>query len=67
MDRETLNHIRDRVERCRRLARQTTDERARIALLELADEGEADLRKLEAEAAELKQVAPVADPPQSGA
>lgn len=47
MDEETLRHIRDRIERCRRLARQTTDDLARQALLDLADEGEADLRRLE--------------------
>lgn len=64
MDRETLDHIRDRVERCRRLARQTTDDRARIALLELADEGEADLRKLEAEMARAQGDGPGANPSQ---
>ena len=65
MDSQTIAHIRDRVERCRRLARQTTDDRARIALLELADEGEADLRKLEAEMAQAPQPEPDPNPPQS--
>lgn len=65
MDGETIAHIRDRVERCRRLARQTTDERARVALLELADEGEADLRKLEAHMAQEQQDSPSPIPPET--
>ena len=67
MDRETLDHIRDRVERCRRLASQTTDERARVALLELANEGEADLRRLEEEVEKGEQDSPAIPPPQSTA
>ena len=43
--------MRDRIERCRRLARQTTDAKSITALNDLADEIEIDLRKLEAEAA----------------
>ena len=42
--------MRYRIERCRRLARLMTDERTIDALNELADDIEADLRKLEAEA-----------------
>lgn len=50
MDEDRLNTIRERVERCRRLAAWTTDPRTAEALLQLADEGEAELRQLEAEA-----------------
>lgn len=43
--------MRDRLERCRRLARQMIDTKTIKALNDLADEIEIDLRKLEAEAA----------------
>ena len=49
MDDETIRHIQERVERCRRLARATTDERTATALLEMAAEGEADLARILAE------------------
>ena len=50
MDEERINTIRERVERCHRLAAWTTDPRTAEALLELAEEGEADLRRLLSEA-----------------
>jgi hypothetical protein len=48
MDDEMIANIRARIERCRRLASLTIDERARRILCDMADEGEADLRRLEA-------------------
>jgi hypothetical protein len=38
-----------RIEQCRRLAASTADERTRAILLQMADEGEQDMRRLEAE------------------
>ena len=46
MDDETIQHMQGRVERCYRLASQTTDERTAKALLEMAAEGEADLARM---------------------
>lgn len=52
MDREELiKHIRARVERARRLAQYVNDSRTTEALLQMAQEGESDLEKLEAEQA----------------
>ena len=48
MDEEMIANIRARIERCRRLASLTIDERARRILRDMADEDEADLRRLEA-------------------
>jgi hypothetical protein len=47
---DLINGIRDRMERCRRLAAQMTDDHARTELLKLAEEGEAEIRRLEEEA-----------------
>jgi len=41
--------MRERVERCRRLAATITDSRAAAILTQMADEGEADIARLEAE------------------
>jgi hypothetical protein len=49
MDEESLQHMHERIERCYRLAAQTTDERTAKALLEMAAEGEADLARMSAE------------------
>ena len=46
---ELMNKIRGRIEQCRRLARYVNDPRTTDALLQMADEGEADLRRLEQE------------------
>lgn len=46
MDEKTIQHMRERIERCHRLARQTTDDRTAKALLEMAAEGEADLARM---------------------
>lgn len=49
MDDDSLRHMKERVERCYRLAAQTTDEHTAKALLEMAAEGEADLARIQAE------------------
>jgi hypothetical protein len=46
-----IANVRDRVQRCRRLAAATTDRRAAEILLQMADEGEADLARLRADEA----------------
>ena len=48
MSEETIEHMRERIQRCRRLAKATTDERTAEALRQIADEIEADVRQLEA-------------------
>lgn len=50
MSDELIAHMRARIEKCRRLARYVNDPRTTEALLAMADEGESDLRKLEARA-----------------
>lgn len=47
-DLEVIARMRGRVEQCRRLAAALTDRRACDALLQMAEEGEADIRRLEA-------------------
>jgi hypothetical protein len=51
MSAEVIAKMRARVAQCRRLADMILDPTARAALLHMADEGEADIAKLEAEAA----------------
>jgi hypothetical protein len=46
MDPDILNNMMARVERCRLIARETTDERAARALLQIAAEGRADIARL---------------------
>jgi hypothetical protein len=48
MTEEVRNHMRARIEKCRRLAKYINDPRTTEALLAMAAEGEADLAKLEA-------------------
>lgn len=43
-----IRNMRERVDRCRRLAKGLTDDRARDALLKMAQEIEADIKRLEA-------------------
>ena len=43
-----IRNMRERAGRCRRLARGLTDDRARDALLKMAEEIEADISRLEA-------------------
>ena len=44
-----IRKMRGRIEQCRRLAKYTTDHRTATALLQMAEEGEADVKRLEAE------------------
>jgi hypothetical protein len=46
---QLIAHIRGRVEQCRRLAKMIGNEEARRTLLQMADEGDADIRRLEAQ------------------
>ena len=48
MSDELKNHMRARIEQCRRRAKYIHDPRTPAALLRMADEGEADLARLEA-------------------
>lgn len=49
---EVISHMRDRVERCRRLAAMITDVRAADILRQMAEEGEADIRRMIAQEGE---------------
>lgn len=54
MDRsEVMNQMRGRIRLCRNLAAATADPRTAAALHQMADEGERDLRRLEAEQSDL--------------
>jgi hypothetical protein len=55
MDEEILHHMMARVELCRRLARETTDERTARALFGVADEGQADIERLFAQLRSARQ------------
>jgi hypothetical protein len=46
---ELMTKMRGRIEMCRRLAQSTTDKQAADVLRQMADDGERDLRQLEAE------------------
>lgn len=48
MNEDVIEHIRSRVERCRRLAAMITDKRAVDVLLQMAQEGDADIARLQA-------------------
>lgn len=43
-----IRNMRERADRCRRLAKGLTDDRARQSLLTMAEEIEADIERLEA-------------------
>lgn len=49
MDEDVIANIRSRIERCRRLAASTTDRQVAATLLQMAQEGDADLERLSAE------------------
>ena len=49
MSDDPLDHMRERIARCRRLAQYINDPRTTEALLEMAEQGEADLARLLAE------------------
>lgn len=55
MDDDVVTNIRARIERCRRLAASTTDRQVATVLLQMADEGEADLARLSSEDGEASQ------------
>lgn len=49
MSDDPLDHMRERIERCRRLAKYVNDPRTTEALLQMAEQGEIDLARLIAE------------------
>jgi hypothetical protein len=49
MNEQVIAKMRARVEQCRRLARTTNDAHVAHVLRQMADEGEADIAKLEAQ------------------
>ena len=49
MSEDPLDHMRERIERCRRLAKYVNDPRTTEALLDMAEQGETDLARLIAE------------------
>jgi hypothetical protein len=51
MANELIAHMRARVDQCRRLANMITDEKAASVLRKMAEDGEADIARLEAEEA----------------
>ena len=59
MSDDPLDGMRERIEKCRRLAKQILDVQATKALLEMAEEIERDLKKLEAERAGRSHEAPL--------
>ena len=52
---DPLDHMRERIERCRRLAKYVNDPRTTEALLEMAAQGEKDLALLLEERAQRSQ------------
>lgn len=46
---ELIRKMRGRVEQCRRLAQSTTDDRTAQILTQMADEGDADIKRMLAE------------------
>ena len=48
MNEDVIANIRSRIERCRRLASMITDKQAIEVLLQMAQEGERDIERLEA-------------------
>ena len=48
MNEDVIANIRSRIERCKRLASMITDKRAIEVLLEMVEEGERDIERLEA-------------------
>jgi len=58
MDEATLANIRARVTQCRRLAESITDARAAAILRQMAEEGEADIARINAERAKVANPMP---------
>ena len=55
MSEELIANIRGRVEQCRRLAKMIGNEEARRTLLQMADEGDADISRLEAQRSQVSK------------
>ena len=62
---ELIKKMRARVEQARRLAKYINDPRTTEALLLMAEEGEADIRKLEEEGRRTRALTPAFDPKQT--
>jgi len=62
---DPLDHMRERISLCRRLAGSTTDRQIAQELRKIADEAEADLAKLEAERRGTSNEMPDGTPPTS--
>ena len=58
IDDHTIEHMKGRIEQCRRLAVFTNDENVSRVLLQMAEDAEADLRRLEAERASKATIRP---------
>jgi len=58
MDDATLSNMRARVAQCRRLSETITDAKAAAILRQMADEGEADIARVEAERDPANQMPP---------
>ena len=58
MSDDPLDHMRERIKRCRRLAQYVNDPRTTEALLQMAEEGERDLQRLLEERAQRQQARP---------
>lgn len=65
MSDDPLDGMRRRMETCRRLAKQILDRSASEALLQMAEEIESDLKKLEAERAGRSALMPNPMPPRA--
>ena len=61
MDSKALANMRARVAQCRRLAASITDARAAAILRQMADEGDADIARIEAAAASAAPSPPLPD------
>jgi hypothetical protein len=66
MSDDLKRNMRARIAQCRRLAKHINDPRTTEALLQMADEGEADLKRLEAEEAGQHSMSPKMPPPVQG-
>ena len=68
VDGETIKNIKGRIAQCRRLAAFTTDQRVAAILLQMAEEAEADLRRIGVESAnEPHQITIQVGSPKTGA
>lgn len=62
MDELTILHMRQRIAMCRRLARSTTDPEVAVILHQMADDGEADIKRM-IESGSVAEIPPAAEPP----